>query len=741
MSMIRNEAFPTNLSAVVLALLLGILGAVPAALAGGPVYWDWPAGRSFEEVDLQGAAVNELGELVAGWAADRVGPEGSEVYWSLADDGAGGFFTGAGHDGSIYHTDAGGQTRLFAQVGASEVLCLLSVPGRGLYAGTAPEGRLFHLDSHGQIKLLGSVEGGYIWSLAPADGGGVWAAAGTPAAVYRYDPQEGLERAWKLPATHVLDMAPQPDGGVLAATQGPGLVYRLDPDRPERRELLLETPQEEVRRLAAGPGGGWYALALQPKENGDPTAMAVNSSGAVPPTDLMGLHGNGGARPVPASALWRVTGDGGADLLWTGDMDLVQVVWSEATGWLAGGPVGPAEGRSRLLKLVPPSAALAVAGWTGGDVLDLLLQGEWKKDGRLLAAQGHPNSVVAVGPGAGQDRFALSSPLDAGRACRWGRLRWEGAGDLDGVRFSVRSGNRSKPDDSWSEWSDGWNDADRELDVPAARYLQWRVEFPARDAADPARVRSVSVSARRDNTAPRIASLRQEQLQGIQGGGLMNHTENLTQVFRSGLRAEFDRQRAESDPVSRRGAEASRSIEIFTWLAEDRDGDRLEYRLEYRPAGDRLWRRIGEPTRESLMSWDTRDVPDGIYDLRLVASDAPDNPAGTELTSEKLLTGVHVDNTPPRIQGWKLEKTERGFRVRFEAEDAAGVLGGAQLTLPDGTTERLDPRDGICDSRSERFDREVAWPPAGVTDPAPWSVRVEVGDLSGNLAVEEGEIR
>lgn len=740
MSTIRNEAFPTIRSAAVLTLMVGLLAA-PAALAGGPAYWDWPSGRSFDQVNLDGAAVNERGDLVAGWAAERVGPEGSEVYWSLADDGAGGFFTGAGHDGSIYHTDADGQTRLFAQVGASEVLCLLAVPGQGLYAGTAPEGRLFHLDSHGQIKLLGSVEGGYIWALAPDSEGGVWATAGTPAAVYRYDSDGGLARVCKLPATHTLDIVATADGSMLASTQGPGLVYRLDPDDAGRREVLLETPQEEVRRLVAGPSGEWFALALQPQENGDPAALAMAQQGAVPPTDLLALLGNGGPQPVPSSALWRVTGPSGADLVWTGDMDLVQVVWSEAFGWMAGGPVGEMESRSRLLRLLPPSSVQVVAGWTGGDVLDLMVQGDWKKDGRLLAAQGHPNSVVAIGPGAGQDRIATSAPLDAGRASRWGRLRWEGDGDLDGVRFSVRAGNRSRPDESWTDWTGGWSDADHELDVPAARYLQWRVEFPARDGADPARVRSVSVSAWRENTAPRIEWLRQEQLQGIQGGGLMNHTENLTQTFRSGLRAEFDRQRSEGDPVSRRGAEASRSVEIFTWLAEDRDGDRLEYSLEYRPEGDRLWRRIGEPTREPLMSWDTREVPDGIYEVRLMASDSPDNPAGSELGAEKLLTGVRVDNTPPRISDWKLERTERGFRVRFQARDEAGVLGGAQLTLPDGTVERLDPRDGICDSSSERFEREVAWPPVGVNAPAPWSVRVEVGDLSGNLSVHEGETR
>mgnify|MGYP000909515305 CR=1 FL=1 len=43
------------------------------ALGAGPIYWDWPADRSFDELELSGAAIDEAGHLAAGLAFLLVG--------------------------------------------------------------------------------------------------------------------------------------------------------------------------------------------------------------------------------------------------------------------------------------------------------------------------------------------------------------------------------------------------------------------------------------------------------------------------------------------------------------------------------------------------------------------------------------------------------------------------------------------------------------------------------------------
>ncbi len=74
--------------------------------------------------------------------------------------------------------------------------------------------------------------------------------------------------------------------------------------------------------------------------------------------------------------------------------------------------------------------------------------------------------------------------------------------------------------------------------------------------------------------------------------------------------------------------------------------------------------------------------------------------------------------------------------MRFEARDAASPLAGAEVIRPDGRRDRLDPRDGICDSRDEAFDTLLHLPADGF-GARPWLVRVQVWDLAGNVRATE----
>jgi hypothetical protein len=321
-------------------------------------------------------------------------------------------------------------------------------------------------------------------------------------------------------------------------------------------------------------------------------------------------------------------------------------------------------------------------------------------------------------------------------------LNWTADGPTGKLRWSVRGGNRSEPDASWSDWTDTWTDQDHPLDVPATRFLQWRVAFPADGADVLVRLTAVAVSAWQPNLPPRIASFTQEYLNLVQVGGMNNHQENITQVFRSGLKAEFSRNSAADRLAEPERAAVGRSVRVFTWEGTDPNGDRLLYDLDYRQRGEEAWREILADRAEPLGSWDTSEVPDGIYDLRLTVSDRLDNPGGQAAATSRGLGPVVVDNTGPQISGFKLVSLPDGFQVRLTAADAGSVLAKAQLRLPDGGTERLDPVDGICDSATERFAAKILWPRAGrPAGPKPWRVRVEVRDLGGNATVAEGDVR
>jgi hypothetical protein len=247
-------------------------------------------------------------------------------------------------------------------------------------------------------------------------------------------------------------------------------------------------------------------------------------------------------------------------------------------------------------------------------------------------------------------------------------------------------------------------------------------------------VTAVTVSAWRDNLPPVIEHFAEERLQQMNFGPMGGRSDNVTQTFRSGLQAEFSRGSVDERLVGPDRTVVGRKVRLFTWAGSDPDGDRLTWDLEFRPEGSAAWRPIVAGIPEMLGSWDTSEVGDGSYDLRLTVRDDRDNPGALAAASSRVLGPVVVDNTAPRITRAEFTPAEGGLRVRLKVEDAASPLAWAVVELPDGGRERLDPVDRICDSRTEEWDVLVAWPRAGrAAGAGPWTLAVEIGDLGGNV--------
>lgn len=716
-----SRFFPVLLAVLGTALLSG--GPAPAA---HPLHWDWPSGESFTDLEWQGTGLDAAGTLVAGPNGESITLAGAEVCWSVAPDGQGGFYAGTGHEGQIFHTDADGETSLFANLEGSEVFSLLVLADGRLLAGTGPDGRLFRVSRGGEATAVGQVPGGYIWSLLSHQDQ-VYLACGSPAALYRLTDESELEQVAVFPALNALDVAPGAGGDLLVCTQGPGLVYRLDPATGPDAWLLCEVEQDEVRQFVPGPDGLMHFLALR---NDDSSPNQEQDPRRMPPVSAESLRGgkNGLSEKPAQAALFRLSSDGRPLPVWSGNLDLMVAAYSPRHGWLGGTALDSESGLSRLFGLEVQGGQHLVARWPGGDILALVPLA----DGILAVAQAHPGGVRLLRENRDQRAVAVSPPLDAGRPVHWGRLSHRRT-DGKSARFAVRAGNRSVPDDSWTDWSGRFSGEDEALDLPVSRYLQWRVELPAAGS----RVQTVSVSARADNAPPTIRRFTLENLSEVSEGSIHGGGENVTQTFESGLRVEFGRKSQVSREVGLDRSAFTRPVRILTWQGEDPDEDSLLYTLEYRRQDDTVWRTILEETPEGLGSWDTGGLPDGSYQLRLTASDHRDNPLGEGLQATRETGPVRVDNTPPEMKNLRLKALAEGVRIRCEVQDAGSALAEAWLLLPDGERRPLLPADGICDSRREQFDTVVPW--AG--SPRPWVFGVEAWDLAGNPVRGEGVLR
>jgi hypothetical protein len=149
---------------------------------------------------------------------------------------------------------------------------------------------------------------------------------------------------------------------------------------------------------------------------------------------------------------------------------------------------------------------------------DVVLLGRLDSRQVTQAARAASGDVVLAGSNPGR-LFTLraetavkgtfeSEVRDAGSSARWGsvRWRWNGAG---AAQISTRSGNTSRPDDTWSDWSAPYSVADGSpITSPAARYLQWRAVLtrPAGSSAAP-ELTSVTVAYLPRNLRPAVSGV------------------------------------------------------------------------------------------------------------------------------------------------------------------------------------------------------------------------------------------
>ena len=444
----KNSTSGLYASMAAFVFLAGQMVLAVATLAAGPVFWDWPDGRSFDELEKEGIALDLRGDLVRGLDSRQIGPSGPEVFWNLAADDQGKVYLGSGHGGEIYRLDSKGEAQLVVSLEGPEVFSILPLDDGSLLAGCGPEGQLFRVDKNGQATLLGKIEGGYVWAMARRPGTQeVWIAAGSPASVYRLDPNDVLVQVQTLGAQNCLALAFNADGDIFLGTQGPGLLYRLDPHKPKNPEVVFEAPQDEVRQFISGPEGQLFILTLNSDEedSGGDNGRSSPKNGDLP-SSLMSLFDVGKEPAVDKSALFRLEADGSVTPYWASDLDLMIGAWSSTWGWLAGGALDADAGLATLHRLVAPAGHYPVASWAGGDLLDLLVIPSAGGPDRILAAQAHPGTVRDLGRLAGQSAVAMSPPLVAigpnptiaGRTGptpgpkRIGPLKWSHAGSSNG---------------------------------------------------------------------------------------------------------------------------------------------------------------------------------------------------------------------------------------------------------------------------------------------------------------------
>jgi hypothetical protein len=683
-----------------------------SAFAVVPQFWRVRTAEDFLAGDIEGFSVTSRGELRPGPELKKLASFNDPFVLAQASAPNGDRFFGTGNDGKVYRL-RGGELKLIFTAHEPEIYAIAFRDG-ALYVGTSPNGKVYRVDpSDGKATTFYDPKQAYIWAMAFLPDGDLAVATGVEGKLFRVHPNGEGKLLFDAPETHLRSMAAKRDGTLLVGGSAKGRIYEVRPDGSAH--ALYDSALSEISAIYVDSNGiGWAAAVSNALPSAPPAAKpqqgkpgSQQQSSASPSTS-----GGGGASgeqkkeeatanvevsfsfdDQSASAqlagngeLYKINPDGFVETARKFEHEMIYAISAAPNGGilLSSGPQGRVyrfkDGEVALVAAVPEKQIVSISNSGNDTVITTTNRG----------------AVYRLDDGVSPKAEFRSAVKDVEHFSRFGHYRIEGSDVADGhLAIAFRSGNTRTPDATWSPWSAPSPAPQGGIDTPAGRYVQWKLTMP-KPAAD-VEVDSVTVAFVNRNVAPVIDSVTVQDPAVVYITGSYPPSPQVVEATNPdeyGIFTSLESPRDKNEPGKKVFRKGYRTI---SWRAHDDNGDSLRYSVYFRPKASERWLRLRENIDETAINFDTSQLPDGTYQLRVVASDIIDNP-DNPMTAVKEGVEFLVDNTPPSITF-----TTEGEDVLIRVRDKLSPIGKVEYSADAQRWIRLTPVDGIADSPDETY--------------------------------------
>lgn len=705
------------------AVLLVLCSLSMTALAVTPQFWENFSQEELLQGTLTRVSLNSDGKLFLAPSYDSVYDTNQPYIFSLVRDKAGNFYVGTGHEGKVFKIDSQGKGSLYYQSKELDIFALALDAADALYVGTSPDGKVYKVTGPNQATEYCNPEDKYIWSMLFDEAGNLFIGTGARGIIYKVDRSGKKSTFFNSADNHVVCLARESNGNLLAGTSPGGLVIEITPEG--KGFTLLDTPMEEIRSLAVDRFGTIYAVAssskgLPQKPAGSTEITSLTSAGTLPVMTIQSLASLAGrATEAKAtvtapgsekdsagsrSSIYAISKDGNAETIYTSKEQMVfdVIVRNDASLVAATGPKG------RLLSIDVAKQVTVVTDSPEEEITRLASSGD-----TIWAAGSNQGKIYKLDSQRAQTGTFESKVLDAKTVASWGKITWHTSNVGGGtVELSTRSGNTEKHDNSWSDWTSPYTTpAGQQITNPRARYLQWRAVFKrgANTAAGQPSdtLERVQIPYLQQNVRPQVVSINVlpfgialQKLPALQPGTL---SVGSSTTATDGLSLNSPRERGkEKQPIPPRQVLQPGS-QSFTWKAADDNDDNLEYSLYFKGEGESDWKMLEKKLTDTFYTLDAASLPDGVYTLKVVASDAPSNPFGKFLIGELISRPFVISNTTPLVEISNHKVNGKRVELQFRARVRTGRIATAEFSIDGGEWYLVFPVDGIADSTQEDF--------------------------------------
>lgn len=673
------------------------------ALAGAA----WSVSAAFFEVrtaeelgkgKLEDVVAAEPGRLTLGPEKKELLKADGEIVWSVAVDRAGAIYAGTSHKGNVYVSRAG-KSEVTAKLDDPAIFAVTVGNDGRLYVGGSPSGTVYK-----DGKTFCKTGQSYIWSLLFDGKGSLYAATGPDGKVLRIDAAGNATTVLDSSDPHVMSLARDSKGNIYAGTSKSGLVYRIDAAGNSR--VIYDASEGEIRALAVDEKDNLYFGTADVKQDRPalPGPMGIRSARTMP-TEGEGGDGSrkppsgppGPPTPAPApirdevtatNAVYRMSVDGSVIRLYEVRGKMILSLLARGTEIYVG-----TGNRGDLIRIDENLDVTMLEKDLEKQVLSLTID----PNGELLMGTGDGGRVMRYGAEFVKEGFYTSTVFDAKFAARFGTVTWTG-GVAPGTSIEVttQTGNVAEPDASWSDWSKPYGRSGETITSPGARFIRYRMKLKTALPKATPEIDEVRLAYLTSNQPPRVKAVQ---------------VKTPAEKNKNGKKPDDGGQ-----------------VEV-SWQAEDPNGDKLQYSVEFRMRGDAHWRMLEEKTDKTSYAWKTEAMADGTYEVRVRATDEPDNPKDVALTHLRVSQPFVVDNTRPAVTVMVIPDVAAPGKAAASVtvSDALSVITRAEYAVDSGEWQAFLPDDRIFDSREEKATLELR-----DLQPGEHTLTVRGSDESGN---------
>ena len=668
----KPQIFMVTFNLLSVAMLFAMTMFAPlTALSVSTSIWEQKTQKDFEAGKPKDVSISSKGEVSLSLKLNAY-VETEEVYiWCLAEDSQGNIYAGTGNEGRIFKIAPDGTLSLLFDSPEVNIYSLVVDSSDNIYAGTSPDGLVYKISPDGTASTVLSAKEKYVWDLVFDNEGNLYAGTGTNGKIYKITPDGQNSVLYDSEETHIMSLHYSRDQNVLyAGSEGGGIIYKITLDG--HASVVYDTNEKEIHALAMNSQGNLYAAATSGKLPGEEKRREL------PPPP-----GAGGEKPKEKeSSIYQVAPDGVVSKLWTADEPLVLSLVVDASDNLI---VGTGD-EGRIYTVNTDGDSVSIAKCEEAQALAI----HKTATGGMFIATGNSGKIYRLSTDHTQEGTLEAKVHDAKIISKWGNIEWEQViPENTTISFATRTGNTSNPDNTWSEWSEEYTTADgQKITNQSARFIQWRAKLTTTNPLAGPTLKRVAIAYVQTNIQPKIRII---------------EVDSQKDDEESGERSPGGPPKQGGQPSSgpNPGPNTKRTVK---WQVTDANEDSLEHTVYYKGVDEKTWKLLEEELKTNSYSWDSTSMPDGRYQIKIVANDKLSNPANLAKTAEKISDQFEIDNTQPTISEITVTSEEGGvFQVRCTAEDNMNHIKEAIFSIDGQDWQIVFPVDGIFDSKTEEF--------------------------------------